>query len=355
MRLDWCWVVIVGVVLGLTSRATLGQNKIPYEIVTAESALTTGQQSRIDAYVEARLNQLLQGLPDQVSEAREQLIEPFGLVGASDIFTLAYSAAVSDRLIEALHSNKILVKLNAMIVAASLIDPGVVRLIEIGLTDDNPALRYWAGKAVGDIETSPATRAQRALSSENQRLLLAVIKEAIGDEPSHDVLHRLLLGIVTLEVSEAGEFLLDELNRRVSFYATDARLPIGPITRILRAMYINLVQASARGKQIFPEQRQKTTMVAYRYLVLCASALDRGTVDPAMETAYKEMVELTDSILTWMARSTFPEGTDRPESVKKEVQIENWPEILLRAGDWRLLLLKEFNFDQEDLTVAGVQ
>ena len=348
--------ILIGLVVVAVSQLAWAQGKIPYDIVTSTSALTSSQTTKIDAYVHLRMQKLLAGVPDQVSLAREELIEPFGWVGASDTFTLAYSSAVSDRLVESLHSHELLVKLNGVIVAASLIDSGVVRLIEIALSDDNAALRYWAAKAVGDDQISGVSRVQRDLSRDKQLVLLEALQKAIAQENQPVVFHRLMLSVVALDITEADDYLLDELNRRVAQYALKPNESVSPMARVLRAMYIDLVQASARGKPVSPELRQKTTVAAFRYLVFSATVLDRVQLDATAKLAYKEMIDLTDSILIWVAQTTFPAGTPWPSSIKNELEIENWPEILLRAEEWRQLLTgPAFELDQQDLAIASVQ
>ncbi len=339
----------------LLTQPALGQNRIPYDIVTTESALTADQRERIEAYVDLRLAWLLKGQSDQVTQAREELIEPFGLVGASRIFTLAYSAAVSKRLINVIHSNDLLVRINTMIVAASLIDPGVVRLIEIGLTDDNPAMRYCAAKAVGDADTVDVPGTRRELSRDNQQQLLAAMKKAAEAESSQQVLHRLLLGIVSLEVPEAAVYLMEQFNQRVAQYTTDPSLPVAPMTQVLRMMYINLIQASARGKELSKDVIDSVTRVAFRYQVASAAILNIGAPTAEIKRAHIEMIGLTDSILNWVAQTVLDEGSPRPGSVKNELAIENWPGVMLETEDWRQLLLDPpFGFTAEELLVEGV-
>ncbi len=336
-------VVILVCILASVAEA---QRKIPYGVVTATTALTPAQQAHVEDYLDDKTQALTEGNPDEVVQARQELIEPLAWAGGTDIFHLAYSAAASHRLTQAVNSDQLHVRLNAMIVVSSLHDPGVVRLIQKGLADPSPAIRYWAGKAVDVGVTS-------RLSVREQQILLKALTDAMLKEKSERVLQRLLVGLVGLDIPEAAMKLLDGLNTRVDLHALNPNLPLGAALEGLRKLFVKTVQAKSEGREIPVGTIREMALVAFRYMTLSATLLDMNRVSQESNTYYQDMIKLADAMLGWTARQMPPEDGLLPMSIKSEVSTQDWPLIRLRSEEWKRVLMKApFNFGPVDLIVA---
>lgn len=338
------WLVIVTVgVLGVVANTAFGQKKIPYDVVTATSTLSVEQQRMINNYISHRTELLFRGTKDQVVKSRQELIEPLGWAGGTKIFHLAYSSAANRYLSQGLDSDQLLVRLNTMIVAHDLKDPGVMGLIQKGLMDASPSVRYWAGKAITQAGFHDR------LSIYEQATILNALGPAIQKESSEDVLQRLLVGLVGLSIPEAATKLLDELNKRVGLHAANPNLSLTAAIEGLRTLFVKTVEARSNGQDVPNEAVQQMALVAYRYLALSAAWLDTDQLDAEQQNQYLDMIELADAVLGWTARQVSS-GASAPPSIKDDLERQNWPLIRLRIEEWKRLLEKPpFNFGAVDL------
>lgn len=340
------WGFVTAAFLCVASVAAAQTNKIPYEIVTATSALSGAQRQEIDRYAQDMIARLTFGTLNEAVQARKDLIEPMSWAGSSDIFHLAYSSAVSGRLSQAIGSEQVHVRLNAMIVVGSLRDPGTVGLIQKGLADPTPAVRYWAGKAISQVGV------QASLSETEQRTLLRALTSAMETETSERVLQRLLVGLVGLNIPEADAQLLSALNRRVDLHADNSSLSLEAEMEGLRTLFVKFVQARSNSQTVPAQTVQQLTLVAYRYFILSATLLDSGRLNQDSFAQYPKMLQITDTILGW-AVSQMPPSGPPPAPIKNELANQNWQLIHLRAEEWkRTLSLAPFNFEPVALMVT---
>lgn len=323
--------------------------KIPYDIVVSTTPLSSSQLARIDEYVSLYVNQISQGQPALIRTARQSLVEPFSWVGATGVFTQAYSASAGERLLRLIRSDNVMVRLNAMIITATLRDTSAVRLIELGLTDTSPAVRYWAGKAIKRMGDHPAT------TKEDQQALLTALMTVVQQEApvSDPVFHQLFLGAVSLDLPEASDFLLGELNGRVQTYVQNPNRSLETVPLALRNLLVRWVKRVPTGQRVPPKLLKQMVLVAYRYMILAALHLDSDRLDLHARNDYIEMLRLSDTILNWAAGLMLPKNQARPESIKQDVEIQNWPGILIISQGWEQLLTTEpFGFDRKDLLVT---
>ncbi len=338
---------IAGAMVLATVPYAVAQTEISYDVVTATSVLTPAQKLAIEEYLKSKITGLEQGSADEVVQARHKLVEPLTWAGGTEIFHLAYSSAASHHLANAVQSDRVEVRLNTMIVVSAMNDPGVVSLIQKGLADESPAVRYWAGKAVGHIG------AKGRLSDDEQRLLLKTLADALLVETSERVLQRLLVGLVGLSIPEAATQLLNGLNKRVALHAANPNMPLGAALDGLRTLFVKSVQSKVNGEDIPIETTRLMALVSYRYLALSAALLDLNRPSQEAIPHYHEMIKLSDAILGWTARQMPPQGAPVPSSVKPDVASENWALIRLRAEEWkRVIETAPFNFGPIDLMVT---
>lgn len=344
---QWSFAIVVIGALGVITNTTLGQHKIPYDVVTAATALSVDQQETINRYINHRTELLLQGTKEQIIKARQELTEPLTWAGGTKIFHLAYSSAANHHLSLGLDSNQLLVRLNTMIVVHDLKAPDIVDLIiKKGLTDSSPSVRYWAGKAIAQAGV------HGRLSIQDQTTILNALGPAIQKETSEHVLQRLLVGLVGLSIPEAASKLLDELNKRVILHTANPNLPLAAAIEGLRTLFVKTVEAKSNGQNVPNDAIRQMALVAYRYLALSATLLDTDQLDEEHRTQYLDMIELADAALGWTARQ-MSQNLSAPPSIKNDLERQNWPLIRLRADEWNQLLKKPpFNFELIDLLVS---
>ncbi len=347
IRVQPCSVTLaaLGLVICLACAPVRAADQIPIEIISATSSLTPGQHQVVDQYIARQTGLLTTGTDKQVAQARSQLIDPLIRGGATDSFTLAYSSAASNRLIEAVESDRLAVRINAMIITAHLSDLSTLGLVEKGLADPNPAVRYWAAKAASD------TGSRDNLPSQEQAQILDLLVQSMVRESSEHVLQQLLMGLVGLSIPEASTQLLDVLNRRVAVHTADPGAPLGAALVGLRTLFVKTVEASSNDQLIGPDTLRQLTLVAYRYLALSATLLEQGLPAAGAQPAYRKMVELTCKVLPWSASQIAPDVL-QPGPIQDELAQENWPEICLRVEEWKHLLASSaFGYDPADLAL----
>lgn len=339
---------VLVLVVGAVPTAAWGQNKIPYEAVTSVTALSPEYIRLIDVYVAQRVERLIEGDPKEIRSAREGLLDPLGLVGASDVFLVAYSRAVSSRLSPGVNLEKpLIVRLNVMIIAAALRDPGVARVIEAGLDDENPAVRYWACKAAGRVSS------RGTIPGDVQLSLLNKLSGRLSKETDPAVSEQVLRGLVGLSIPEATEQLLTKLNEKVQQFAAQPQTPAGVVVDVLRTLFVNAVRANATGQRASEVQLRRMMLVGYRYMDLSSTLLDLGLVGPGTKQEHIELLQITDAMLIWAAGQSLPGGRSTPDSVKRQIELGNWPAVRLRAQEWKLVLVSEpLNFKEQDLVVS---
>jgi len=349
MAVSRCLVGLLLIVFATMNSATYAQDRLPAEILNASVALNASQQRSVTDYVIALVDQLQNGTNDEISRAREKLIDPFNDPNASRIFRTAYSAAISLALPPATESQKLLVRLNAMIVAKYLQDAATVSLVRVGLKDANPAVRYLAGNAAAELG--------RKLQVQEQRELLQLLSDAFGVETDNIVVEQLLAGIGGLSIPEAGLTLLNGLNRRVAVHAANPELAIEAERVGLARMFSGMLRGIADGGQIPQPFVKQISLVACRYMLLCSELIDTNQINRALLPTYTQMITDVDKMLRWCVTTGMPvpEGTSLPaDDVGTLIQNRRWVDVRLRAEEWRRVLQrKPYEFRDADMNIRG--
>lgn len=329
--------------------------RLSAEIMQTTTVISAEQQQAIDQFQEYWVDRLAAGRDYEIAEARNRLVEPFNFAGATRVFIPAYSGALSRRLLPLLRSNDVAVRVNTMIVAQHLTDNALVDVVQQGLKDPNPAVRYRAAKAVGEIGARD-DRDKRLAPATKEALLTALI-QASRAESQMPVANQMLVGLIGLiEIDAARKELSELLSQRVALHAQDPNLPVKPDLDGLRALYRYLAQrlaaagVSARERE---DDLRTLTLLAGRMLILAATILDEQRADPGMESQYRRMVEDTDNLLRWTVRDQLTPELEIPRPIQQEIRNRDWKVIRLRAEEWRALLRgAPLNFEDARLAVS---
>ncbi|MCE9590171.1 MAG: hypothetical protein K8S99_06570 [Planctomycetes bacterium] len=310
--------------------------QIPAAIITASTTLGSDQQKIVDDEVKGLVTKLINFADERVGEARTHLLDPFER-GPSDIFRRAYSQAMARELVRALNSDRVIVRVNAMLITSRLEDPGVVPLVVKGLADPSQGVRYWAARTVN---------VGAPIAQDGRAPLLVALTEVMKTETSVDVLEQVLGAMVALD---AFDHVLNGLNDRVAVHAQNPAVSPSADTEALRRLYQKLVQDAAGGKTIAAATLRELARASYRLLDFAAMGLDTKLVPAEMTGEWKRMIEVADAALRWTV-SNANRDAKLPAEVKPDLATGNWPAVRLHIGDWvPVLTAAPLNLKPEEL------
>lgn len=320
-------------------------------LVQKTSPLTVDELRQIDRYVDHYLAALQQAEEaDAAVRARDRLIEPFEL-GGTPSFVVAYSSALSRKLVAVASTTEPIVGVNAMIVAAKLVDPGAIDLIRTGLSNQqNLVVRYWAAKNIETLINAMRARDAAQPTPADQRKLLEAITSAAQSETNDYVSMHLLPAITSLTIPEAPEALVGMLDRRLASHAANPRLPIGPEAQSMQRLYQQLVSAQLNNRPIDMKLVRELARVAFRYLSLSVELLAAGTTGPATDD-YVRMRDVADATLRWAAPLLDP-AVKLPAKVADAGGNANRLRVIV--ADWQVILSKPpYSFTAQDLQLEA--
>jgi len=341
--------------LGLTLSLMLAvsahaQPLIPTAVVTAPSAPSAGNQQVIVDYVQHWLAQLESQDHAICSNARTQLIDPMRNSNGSPAFKRAYSNEVSQRLGNAAASAEVHVRLNTAIVAAMLLDARAFTAIEPLISDDNPGVRYWAAKALGQVLDERITaEANPVVPPAQLGTLEQALSLAITTESDAAVLSEQIGAAVKLPGAAAKQALISALTKRVALRAADPELPVAP----LLAGLPKLQQALATAPITQVEQpTREMALVAYRYLTLSTTVLQNGQAGE-QAAAYAKLAEISNNMLR-SAALQFGQNVPVGQQIVVELQSERWAAARRATlSGWRAALsAAPFNYSEADLAAV---
>jgi len=363
---------LVVLALSLTAIAALhagrarAQERIPQDAIVAQASFTDTQRQAITGYIsrwggllqEATTNQ--QVSDTQISEARQKLLGPLRTPGATDFFKKRYSAQVSQTISGLLDADRLIVRLNAIIVVTRLTDPSAVALAEKGLGDPSPSVRYWAAKAIGSLAETTDSQGNPILEVKARLSLLRTLEEAGEEEDSTEVLQQVMLAMGAMNLPSALDRLLDLLDARLRWHVDRPYEPYLAEAAGLRSVYQSLLRTPAAN----PAQIRKLAQVAHRYMNLIsrnlAEAADKaqaeGTENPIsreLEADHAALLELCEYALQYV-HGEVGSQQGMPSSIIQKIPFRNWKEINLIAVDgWgQVLKAPPLNFKPGDLAIV---
>lgn len=349
------WFPALALAIGLLFSAThaTAQN-LPADIVQSAAALNEAQLRTVDAFITPAVQQLATSADDaQVAAARRKLVEPFGM-GGTDLFKNEYTRRLSARLNTAgalATEARPAVRLNAMIVVSYMTDPSALPLVEQGLQDPSPAVRFWAARAVQNL-------GDKALSNTDRERLLDLVSRTLKNEQGQEVVEELLRTYSRINIPRAAQQLMVVLNERVTRHAAHPDTSMAAEQAALQEQFRNLVQAKALNNQAPPALVVKElAKAALRYGTI---AVDRLRQNPNMSSVNRDsltrFIELADNALRWSVNELAPNrASSVPADFKLELQQGQWEVVKLRFLDWNAFLQKDdaFKFNAAELSLAS--
>ncbi|MEX0654530.1 MAG: hypothetical protein WD534_04800 [Phycisphaeraceae bacterium] len=330
--------VVLGSAGGFGTRALAQEApRLRADVLMAEE-LTEEIRQSIAMYVTHWAGQLQSEDAQRVAEARRRLLEPVRGGRVSEAFTGHYSEQAGAELRPALDSDQLVVRLNAIIVVTRLSGEAALPLIEQGMTDDSPAVRYWAIKAVQTVEFADQDK-----STLVERVVAHLERES---EPS--VAEQTMVALVDIDLPEARTRGLEVLNARIARHLNEP----GRSMQVEHAGLSRVYQQLARtGDPDRPALRQ-LARAAVRYQDLAARYLQAEGVEEEARESYIRMIELCNAVLRFTADNLNAAGV--PGRIEPIVAQGNWGGVEQNADEWRALMLRPpYGLTEQDLAVAG--
>jgi len=328
---------------------------ISNDTVREEGEISESQRRQINGYVDCWLKALGSGDAAQISASRNELIKPL-YRGGSAFFNAAYSSALSARLAPLLTAEDDFVRINAMIVTARLRDTGMIGLIEAGLEDQNPAIRYWAAKASLGGEDAPTlavklfpqdTPAAADSRAEVEARLLEAFSKAAKTEREPWVLRQMLQALVNLQTPAAAPVVLSLLERRLEGrdLSDDDHSGVTAEVDGLKRLAQKIVFLRARKAAVATDDfLRRAAGLYYRYGKLGATRIAAVALGekltPEQSRAYQDMRLEADNMLRFILSQLDKDGKyELPPAQpgRRDADIlgdfvSRWPAVLKKAG-----------------------
>ncbi|MFK7788295.1 MAG: HEAT repeat domain-containing protein [Phycisphaeraceae bacterium] len=286
--------VVCSLFVLLTAMPALGQRFMPVEIVEAET-ITEEMNDRILAMVDPPMFDLVQVEvdPKEVSEAREQLLGLLRPSQPSAAYLDALSKAIGGRMADAVSHESPLVRMNAMIILASMVDDGSLVLIDKGMQDKNDAVKHWAVAALGKRvlwwKARIAANAGRGLQAKIDGAIAQINKLIDQAQPPHPIVVRAGFdALVKIDTSLSREALIELLNKRVPLHAADPDLTYAPERSAIESFTNILVS------QVPPDMRsiKGYNRALFRYSSLIVDQAKANQIDQDKEKGAHTMLFL---------------------------------------------------------------
>lgn len=316
----------------------------------AANTLTADQDAQVKKYIAYWLAKLNVDDPDtepsvlqEVPKVRRALIDPFSARGANEGFLRTYSRLLSFGLKQAnvLESRSLVVRINAMLVVAHLLDSGAADLIGKGLEDASPACRYPAADAAGRIFKRNALAKDPAAAKK----LLDALTIALHNETTMQVQMKLVEAIIEIGSDEAVFALLQWLNqKRVDYHAAQSQpTSLAPEVAAMQKLYLRLFLANDAIK-LSPTTTRELARVAYRLMELAAAIEVTRSPQGDFDVACRSLISECDRLLRLYVVPSLAKALQAKtnESIKSSLSAANpdWKQIRLQiVQQWKELLL----------------
>lgn len=340
--------------------ASAQQTRIPPEALTATDSHSTEEKRAIADYIrewsgllaEAATNPVVSD--DKVADARNRLLEPVRKPGTSDFFKNRYSQAAAEALEPVLDSDRLIVRLNAMIVVTRFTHESAIPLAEKGLKDPSPSVRYWAAKAIANMAESRNSQGEPILPTRLKLTLLRTLNDAGRTETSSEVLLQTVKAMVLMDVPTAPVRVLELVDARIPYHLEHPFESYEAERVGLREVY----QKVSPNQTPDPAQVRLMARIAQRYMNLISRNLanarenEESPISELMTADHAAMIELCDVVLNYSHDSANSQ-VNLPPSASQKIPFNQWNEINLIAVDrWGAVLqAAPFNYAPADLAL----
>jgi hypothetical protein len=310
------------------------------QLLNRQQAMSEAHKQEVGQYIDYYLQQLQSGAPSQISTSRDRLLDPLRRPQVPQGFMAGYSEVYVQRVLNQLSQGGDAMRLNVMVVIPRLAAAEALQLIEQGLGDQNPGVRYLASKGLAAIAQRDPD--QDGLNQQQQLAALQLLRDAIGAEASNAVLTQLLEAMSQLDIPQAFDVLLQALIRRVEVHQANPGAPMMPERVALRNLFQNLVRLEAEGS-VAPDPVREIARAAWLYMVVAATQAQDATQAgrPLNDQQLNDrvaMIQMTDQVLRWAFSEVLLRDVSLPQTITGALTRGDWPFILAQGRRWQDLL-----------------
>ncbi|WP_432798397.1 hypothetical protein [Poriferisphaera sp. WC338] len=324
---------------------------MPSDIIAATGPLTADQTQTVEQFTAYWLDVLRTGSPNDKDKARRKLRSTSTAADQNAEFRKRYNAILLSQIAASLKAPEIpaeaskeerqrlttehlLFRINAMWVILKVSGENILPVIEVGLTDENGAVRYWAAKAAAEMAT------RKAFVESEELGVLKLLEKALGLETQSAALAEQLKALNAMKIAEARAVLMNVLSARISVHAENPALHYLPELNALQDMYRRVISDYANNRAGVIQQINDLTSISYRYMRLVTMQLEsEETADAATSNDRPSMIEQCDSILRFAVTNLAP-GERQPEEITSALKRADWNFILVQIDRWERILKK---------------
>lgn len=322
--------------------------ELPVATVTGKT-FTAGQVSEIQQYAQHYVTQLVGDDQEKAADARRKLFGAFGR-NPTDEFLVEYGRQIAQVVRGALEvegmDKKPVARMNAMLVLARMPGDAPLDVMLPRLGDPADPVRYWAAKGVRNwVETSAATANPGKVDE-----IVGVLRQVVLTEPNADVLTQLIVALVNIGTTTAGDTAMYALEGRLKQHQQNSDMSLQPELEGILRQINRLTQLDVRKPGSVNESFRLLARVAFLYFEFGSIAMQ----DPANRDRVNELAQLLlrcDSALRASARAVKANTDGVPSDVQQIVNTRGrWNELTVRALQWRAVLLADpFKFADAQL------
>lgn len=230
--------------VNLTASGQTQPPSIPAGIVTAQT-VSLEQQGEIARVVTPLLQKLATASDEEVAKARLDILRLYNsaiTLKGTPAFFAAISTVIADGLEPAAKSDRIICRINAMLVGSRALSPKTLAILSRGLEDPTPAVRYAAGRAMAMMLDPEITGQdpQNVLNTSEFKAMVEVLAKSMDGETNSTLLAQLTLAMSRIPIEEARENTLASLASTLkTLQANPTGSSLANELVALRSVYIN--------------------------------------------------------------------------------------------------------------------
>ncbi len=322
--------------LMLLAPTSQAQDTIRQQIKIAD-VLDEAQKQEVRAYVDQRMQVLIDGQPGRLVTARRELLSQFRTPGAKQAFLDEMSKAVMSTMPQAVEHEDVLVRLNAMIIATQLTIPEALDLLRGALKDQSAAVRYWGAKAIRDLVET--TTANNTLSREQQAQILTTIEPLIIPEEQVPVVKVYYQILATLQIPASRATLINMLNLKAPFHVARPNQSHLATEEGLRRAYLQVATDNGDVR----DERKALVRASYRYMDLISQQLVNEDISPEFRAQHAEIINNAFRIVSWGWGDAGGASEKIPRSPSTDIKFKNWDNVRTTVLNFRRILAEPGN------------
>ena len=338
--------VAVCLLLTLAAGSAWAAPPLPQRIIAAENP-DGEMREQMEEHSNRAMDGLLSADPEQIAEARDDVVRTLENDAATAGFLEAYSAMLTARLGEAIDHEELLVRVNAMIMLRGMVDQGSRAMLTRGRADENPGVQRLAMQALH----------QRVLWWQEQGGNAQDINNAVNEviallnqRPApHSIVVAPALRLL-YDVPGARDALIQQIIERAALHTDDPNLSYAGerdiIARLAYDMSLNFSGAEAPG----------IIRAAFLYSQLITNQLQADAINNNARDDAIEMLRQSAQALGQIcagARKRPP--ADQTVAVSEWIPSAQWDDLenLLMESWVPILRTAPFGLDDQELGVEA--